>query len=121
MPKQIAPSRSAARGPQLDRVFKALSDPTRRAVLARLCRGPAAVSELAGEADMALPSFTQHLDMLEACGLVHSEKNGRVRTYQLDPKTLQLAETWLDEQRAIWSKRLDQLDTYLLSLKGKKP
>ena len=74
----------------LDRVFHALSDPTRRAVLARLGRGPAAVSELARPFDMTLPSFTQHLGVLEECGLVSSEKKGRVRTYSIVPGPLEV-------------------------------
>jgi DNA-binding transcriptional ArsR family regulator len=104
---------------QLDRVFHALGDPTRRAVLRRLSRGPAAVSELARPFAMALPSFTQHLGVLEACGLVRSRKAGRVRTYQLVPQPLKAAERWMVEQRALWERRLDQLDSYLLELKEK--
>src|SRR5215831_1587559 len=102
---------------QLDGVFRALGDPTRRAVLARLSAGPAAVSELARPFDMALPSFTQHLDVLERCGLVRSRKAGRVRTYRLVPQPLKTAERWIARQRALWERRLDQLDTYLLQLK----
>jgi len=103
--------------PQLDRVFRALGDPTRRAVLSRLSAGSAAVSELARAFDMALPSFTQHLDVLERCGLVRSRKVGRVRTYRLVPRPLKVAERWMAQQRALWERRLDQLDTYLLQLK----
>lgn len=102
---------------QLDRVFRALGDPTRRAVLSRLSGGPAAVSELARPFDIALPSFTQHLDVLERCGLVRSRKVGRVRTYRLVPQPLKAAERWMVQQRALWDRRLDQLDTYLLELK----
>jgi DNA-binding transcriptional ArsR family regulator len=102
---------------QLDRVFRALGDPTRRAVLSRLCAGPAAVSELARPFDIALPSFTQHLDVLERCGLVRSKKVGRVRTYRLVPQPLEAAERWMAQQRALWERRLDQLDNYLLELK----
>src|SRR5437667_12714751 len=98
---------------QLDRVFRALGDPTRRAVLGRLGRGPAPVSELARPFDMALPSFTQHLAALESCGLVRSRKIGRVRTFQLVPQPLQTAERWMVEQRALWERRLDQLDDFL--------
>ena len=105
---------------QLDRVFHALADPTRRAVLERLSDGPAPVSELALPFEMALPSFTQHLNVLESCGLVSSEKSGRVRTYQLAPKTLVAAEDWMAERRSVWESRLDQLDNYLLRMKGKK-
>jgi DNA-binding transcriptional ArsR family regulator len=101
---------------QLDRVFHALSDPTRRAVLARLGDGPAAVSELARPFDMALPSFTQHLGVLEECGLVRSRKQGRVRTYRLTPQPLKAAEGWLEKRRAHWERRLDRLDAYLETL-----
>ena len=112
MPNQIA---------SLDRVFHALADPTRRAVLHRLSTGPAAVSELAQPFDMALPSFMQHLNVLEDCVLVRSHKTGRVRTYQLAPQTLKAAERWMMDQRAIWERRLDKLDSYLETLKEKKP
>lgn len=105
---------------QLDRVFHALADPTRRAVLRRLSSGAAPVSELARPFDMALPSFTQHLNVLEDCGLVRSRKDGRVRTYQLAPQPLKVAERWMVEQRSLWERRLDQLDNYLLELKEKK-
>jgi DNA-binding transcriptional ArsR family regulator len=101
----------------LDRVFRALGDPTRRAVLSRLSAGPAPVSELARSFDMALPSFTQHLDVLEQCGLVRSRKAGRVRTYRLVPRPLKAAERWMAQQRVLWERRLDQLDKYLLQLK----
>jgi DNA-binding transcriptional ArsR family regulator len=102
---------------RLDRVFRALGDPTRRAVLSRLTAGPAPVSELARDFDMALPSFTQHLDVLEHCGLIRSRKVGRVRTCRLVPQPLRTAERWMTQQRALWERRLDQLDTYLLELK----
>lgn len=103
-------------GVQLDRVFQALADPTRRAVLQRLTSGTAPVSELAAPFDMALPSFLQHLKVLEGCGLVSSRKAGRVRTYQLSPQPLRAAEGWIAEQRALWERRLDQLDRYLEEL-----
>jgi DNA-binding transcriptional ArsR family regulator len=105
---------------QLSRVFQALADPTRRAVLERLTRGPAAMSELAQPFGMALPSFAQHLDMLESCGLVKSRKTGRVRTYRLAPQPLTLAEHWMERQRANWERRLDRLDEYLIDLKEHK-
>jgi DNA-binding transcriptional ArsR family regulator len=105
---------------QLNRVFQALADPTRRAVLERLSSGPAAVSELAQPFKMALPSFSQHLDVLESCGLVRSRKAGRVRTYQLAPQPLKIAEHWMAGQRANWERRLDQLDNYLQQLKEHK-
>lgn len=102
---------------RLDRVFQALADPTRRAVIARLSKGPTATSELARPFAMALPSFTQHLGVLESCGLVRSVKRGRVRTWQLEPRPLKAAEGWIGEQRALWERRLDQLDDYLSSMK----
>ncbi|MEQ8269055.1 MAG: metalloregulator ArsR/SmtB family transcription factor [Parvibaculum sp.] len=105
---------------QLDRVFHALGDPTRRAVLKRLSSGPAPVSELARPFKMALPSFTQHLGVLEECGLVRSRKTGRVRTYQLVPKPLKAAERWMVEQRSLWERRLDQLDDYLMQMKERE-
>jgi DNA-binding transcriptional ArsR family regulator len=105
---------------QLDGVFRALGDPTRRAVLRRLSSGSAAVSELARPFDMALPSFTRHLAVLENCGLVRSRKTGRVRTFQLVPQPLEAAERWMVEQRALWERRLDQLDSYLKDLKERE-
>src|ERR1700749_2799865 len=93
---------------ELNRVFQALADPTRRAVLERLNRGPAAMSDLAAPFDMALPSFSQHLDVLEDCGLVRSSKEGRVRTYELQARRLEAAESWLQKQRLLWERRLDQ-------------
>jgi DNA-binding transcriptional ArsR family regulator len=103
----------------IDSVFRALSDPTRRQVLERLSRSSGSVSELAKPFDMALPSFVEHLRVLEESGLVRSRKTGRVRTYQLVPKRLKLAEDWLNQQRALWERRLDQLDKYLIELKEK--
>lgn len=103
----------------IDTVFRALADPTRRRVLERLSATPASVSELAAPMDMALPSFVQHLRLLEGCGLVRSTKAGRVRTYELVPRRLQLVEQWLDRQRVLWDRRLDQLDDYLMELKEK--
>ncbi len=105
---------------QLDRVFHALSDPTRRAVLTRLSDGPAPVSELARPFGMALPSFTQHLGVLEKSGLVRSQKRGRVRTYELTPEPLKAAEGWIEKRRVLWELRLDRLDNYLETLKKEK-
>ena len=102
---------------QLDRIFYALSDNTRRAVLAQLSEQPKSVSALSEPFEMALPSFLQHLKVLEDCGLAKSEKQGRVRTYRLTPEPLVAAEDWLNEKRKIWNKRLDQLDHYLLQMK----
>jgi DNA-binding transcriptional ArsR family regulator len=105
---------------ELTRIFRALTDPTRRAVLERLTQGPAAVKELARPFEMALPSFVQHLGVLEDCGLVRSKKAGRVRTYALAPQPLEAAEHWLSAQRAHWERRLDALDDFLKTLKEEK-
>lgn len=104
---------------RLNDTFRALADPTRRAVVERLGRGPASVSDLAQPFAMALPTFLQHLKVLEDCGLVRSKKSGRVRTCELKPKPLAAAEHWLIGQRTLWTKRLDQLDAFLLTLKQK--
>ena len=102
------PNQNAA----LDHVFRALSDPTRRAVLEQLSRGPTTVTKLAEPFKMALPSFVQHLQVLEHSGLIRSTKKGRLRTCELAPKSLNNAEHWMASQRAIWQKRLDQFDDY---------
>lgn len=106
---------------ELDLVFQALADPTRRTVIERLVSGPASTSELARSFDMALPSFTQHLGVLERAGLVTSTKTGRVRTYRLAPAGLVIADGWLAEQRRMWEQRLNQLDTFLNTLKEEQP
>ena len=106
--------------PPLDNVFQALADPTRRAVLTRLTEGPATVSDLAKPFDMALPSFLQHLKVLEESGLVTSKKEGRVRTCEAQLTRLTEAEEWIAHQRAVWEGRLDRLDAYLRQVqKGK--
>jgi DNA-binding transcriptional ArsR family regulator len=99
--------------PKLDLAFHALSNSTRRAVVERLRAGPATVSELAGPFKMALPSFMQHLEVLETSGLVQSSKRGRVRTVRVVPDQLRRASGWLEQQRVIWERRLDQLDEYV--------
>ena len=104
----------------IDGVFRALSDPTRRDVLGRLSAHSASVSDLAATYDMALPSFVEHLKVLERSGLVRSYKAGRVRTYELVPKQLGVAENWLARQRSLWEQRLDQLDSYLMKMKQEK-
>ncbi|CAB3712767.1 hypothetical protein LMG24076_04100 [Trinickia soli] len=101
----------------VDRVFRALSDPTRRGVLERLSVRPASVSDLAAPFEMALPSFIGHLKVLEESGLVRSYKSGRVRTYELAPEQIKLAEDWLGQQRQLWERRLDRLDHYLMKMK----
>ncbi len=93
----------------LDSFFAAVSDPTRRAVIERLTQGPAPVSELHAPHDIALPTFLKHLKVLEASGLVRSEKKGRVRTVHIEAAPLAEAESWLNRQRRIWEARLDRL------------
>lgn len=110
------PPLHAAIDEPLDALFHALANPTRRAVVDRLTSGPAAVTELAAPFDMALPSFLQHLRVLESCALVESVKRGRVRTVRLRPETLRTAEGWLARRRAEWERRLDQLDDYLIEM-----
>ncbi len=105
----------------IDDVFRALADPTRRRVVERLSESPASVSELAAPFEMALPSFVQHLGVLEGCGLVRSEKHGRVRTYHLEPTRLEIADDWLSRQRTLWERRLDQLDAYLQQMQKEEP
>ena len=104
----------------IEGLFKALAHPTRRGVLQRLSAGTASASELAQPFAMALPSFMQHLSVLETAGLVRSRKVGRVRMYELEPKPLQAAQDWLAEQRTLWERRLDQLDSYVRELHKKR-
>jgi DNA-binding transcriptional ArsR family regulator len=98
---------------QLDRVFHALSDPARRAMVERLSRSPATVSELAQPLAMSLPAVMQHLDALVASGLVSSRKVGRVRTCRIEPAALRQVEQWAAERRSHWERCLDQLGEYL--------
>ncbi len=98
---------------ELDRVFQALTDGTRRAMVERLARGPASVSELARPFAMALPTILQHLGVLEAAGIVSSSKVGRVRTYQLVPGAVNPAADWLARQRLPAERRLDRLGAFL--------
>src|SRR5688572_16537628 len=100
-------------GPVLDSVFRALADPGRRAMVERLVKGPASVSELAAPLDMSLPAVMQHLAVLEDSGLVASEKAGRVRTCRLETTVLRTADEWIADRRATWERRLDRLDEYL--------
>jgi len=103
-----------------DDVFHALANPTRRKVLERLSAGPATVSDLAAPFDMKLPSFVLHLSVLERSRLVKSKKRGRVRTYELAPERLEVAEHWLADQRRLWEARLDRLDQVVQRLKEKE-
>lgn len=103
-----------------DDVFYALSNSTRRKVLEQLSVGPATVSELAAPFDMKLPSFVQHLSVLERSRLVTSAKRGRVRTYEIAPERLSVAEDWLTERRRLWESRFDRFDEYVKQLKEKE-
>ena len=99
--------------PNLDLMFQAMADPTRRAMIDRLSHGPASVSELAKPFAMSLPAVVQHLAVLENSGLVTSQKLGRVRTCQIQPEALSLAEQWINDRRTMWVKRLDRLGDFL--------
>ena len=105
----------------LDLTFQALADPTRRAMVERLSRGHASVSELARPYEMSLPAIVQHLAMLEKSGLVRSEKVGRVRTFSMVPAALSLAEKWLNQRRAQWEQRLDRLGEHLKQFPDGEP
>jgi DNA-binding transcriptional ArsR family regulator len=104
---------------ELDGVFLALADPTRRAVIHRLGRGPASVSELAAGATMTLPSFMKHVRMLESNGLIHSAKSGRVRTCELNRERFAVVEDWLAQQRRLWEERTDRLERFVTKPKEK--
>jgi DNA-binding transcriptional ArsR family regulator len=101
---------------QLDNLFQALGDPTRRAMLERLARGPATVTELASPFGMALPSALGHIRKLECSGLVETAKDGRIRTVSLVPGAFVPVRSWLDQQRDIWNARLDRFDAYVQTL-----
>jgi len=98
---------------RLDGIFQALADPTRRAVLGRLGRGPASIMELAQPFDMALPSFMKHIRFLEDSGWIRTRKDGRVRTCTLEKKTFTAANAWLAQQRAVWEGRADRLEHFV--------
>ena len=111
------------RNQPLDSIFHALADPTRRAVVGRLLKGAAPVKRLSEPFGMGLPAFLKHLSVLEASGLIRTEKRGRVRTCQIDAERLATAEDWLSEQRAIWQGRTDRLAAFVESqaTQEKKP
>jgi DNA-binding transcriptional ArsR family regulator len=102
---------------QLDLMFQALADPARRGMVERLSRGPASVSQLAEPLAMSLSAVVQHLNVLEASGLVRTEKLGRVRTCRIEPTALNAAERWINEQRLAWERRLDRLGDFLAETK----
>jgi DNA-binding transcriptional ArsR family regulator len=105
----------------LDRVFHALADPTRRRMIERLAKAPASVSSLAAPLDMTLAAALQHIQVLEASGVVRTEKVGRVRMCRVEPRALGAAEKWFHERRALWEHRLDLLEDVLKEEKRKKP
>src|ERR1700720_160645 len=99
--------------PSVDRVFHALGDPTRRAIVEKLSEGPISVSHLARPLEITLAAVVQHLQILEKSGLVHTEKVGRVRTCRIEPRGLSVAEKWIEARRTLWEKRLDRLGDLL--------
>jgi len=103
----------------LNHAFQALADPTRRAMLARLSRGPASVSELARPLPMSLPAVLQHLKALEDSGLITSEKKGRVRTARLEGNAIGEAEQWLTDRRTEWEAQADRLESFLATFQEK--
>ncbi|WP_375758370.1 ArsR/SmtB family transcription factor [Corallococcus exercitus] len=105
---------------QLNGIFQALADPTRRAVLSRLGKGPASISDLAKPFDMALPSFMKHIHFLEESGLIRTHKEGRVRTCALEKKPFAVVESWLSAQRALWEARTDRLEQFVTTLSNKE-
>lgn len=104
---------------QLDSVFSAMADPTRRAVIERLLDGPASVSDLHAPHDMAMPSFLKHIRKLEDAGLVTSQKTGRTRMIHIEAAPMAAAETWLSRQRKLWEGRLDRLQALAEALERK--
>jgi DNA-binding transcriptional ArsR family regulator len=104
---------------QLSDIFQALADPTRRAVLRRLGRGPASISELAKPFDMALPSFLKHIHVLEHSGWIRTSKEGRVRTCAIERKPFAAVEGWLSAQRALWEGRTDRLERFVTTNRNK--
>jgi DNA-binding transcriptional ArsR family regulator len=105
----------------LNGIFQALADPTRRAVLGRLSQGPVSVGELARPFDMALPSFLQHIRVLEASGWIRTRKVGRVRICAIEEQALATVETWLAEQRALWEGRTDRLEQFVTRIQEEEP
>lgn len=97
----------------IDRIFHALGDPTRRAIVEKLSQGPVSVSTIAEPLAMSLAAVAQHLQVLEACGLVRTQKTGRVRTCSIEPGGLSAVETWIRNCRTAWERRLDRLGELL--------
>jgi len=105
----------------LDRVFQALADSSRRAIVERLTRGEASVSELAQPLEMSLAAVVQHVQALEACGLIRTRKTGRVRTCEIEPHVLAQAEAWLSQRRTLWERNLDRLGEVLAAQEERDP
>lgn len=105
---------------QLNGIFQALADPTRRAVLARLGKGPASISDLAEPFDMALPSFMKHIHFLEGSGLIQTRKQGRVRTCVIEKRQFAVVEAWLSAQRALWEGRTDRFEQFVTKAQAAK-
>ena len=104
----------------VDRVFHALGDPTRRAIMEQLSQRPTSVTLLAKPLQISLAAVIQHLEILEKSGLVHTEKTGRVRTCQLEPAGLSVVQEWIDQRRVAWERRFDRLGELLAELEGEK-
>jgi DNA-binding transcriptional ArsR family regulator len=99
--------------PDIGRVFHALGDPTRRVIVEKLSQGPMSVSRLAEPLAITLAAVVQHLQVLEECGLVQTEKLGRVRTCSIEPTGLDVVEQWIKDRRSVWENRLDRLGDFL--------
>jgi DNA-binding transcriptional ArsR family regulator len=106
--------------PSLDHTFQALADPARREAVERLCAGPKPVTDLFVPRPMSRPTMLQHARVLEACGLIRSEKVGRQRICHINRPALRVVSDWLDAQRAAWDARLDRFDAYVIDLHGKE-
>ncbi len=105
---------------EIDAIFRALGDPTRRAMVERLSAGPVSVSQLAAPFAMSLAAVVQHLQVLEESGLVRTEKMGRVRSCRVDPKGLDAVQQWIEDRRSGWEKRFDRLGEFLDEPEGKE-
>lgn len=104
---------------ELDRSFSALADPTRRAIVGRLCNGPKSIGELSKPFEMALPSLLKHVQILERSGLISSEKVGRIRTCRIEPQALRATELWIQQHISTWEQRLDRMEAHIERMKRK--
>ncbi|VVT25730.1 metalloregulator ArsR/SmtB family transcription factor [Rhizobium sp. EC-SD404] len=110
----------AKHDPDLSLLFHALADATRRSMLARLAKGPARVTDLAGPTGLRLPTIMRHLAVLEEAGLISTSKDGRIRTCAIRPEAMEPARSWIEEQRAVWEARLDRLDAFVMDVMKKQ-